>query len=68
MKRIFTVSVRKEGAWYVAQALDPDVASQGESVDAALANLREALALYFEQPRPTEAPQLHRLEVEVATG
>ncbi len=68
MKRIFTVSVRKEGEWYVAQALDPDVASQGESIDAALANLREALALYFEPPAPTAASQLHRLEVEVATG
>ena len=53
MKRVFTVSVRKEDAWYVAQALDPDVASQGESVDAALANLREALALYFDPPGPT---------------
>ena len=68
MKRVFTVSVRKEGEWYVAQALDPDVASQGESVDAALANLREALALYFERPRPTDGSELHRLEVEVAAG
>ena len=68
MKRIFTVSVRKEGEWYVAQALDPDVASQGESVDAALANLREALALYFDPPGPTSVSQLHQLEVEVAAG
>ena len=68
MKRVFTVSVRKEGAWYVAQALDPDVASQGESVEIALTNLREALALYFEPPVPTATSQLHRLEVEVAAG
>ena len=68
MKRVFTVSVRKEGAWYVAQALDPDVASQGESVDAALANLREALALYFDPPGPTAVSQLHHLAVEVAAG
>ena len=48
MKRVFTASVYKEGAWYVAQAVDIDVASQGESVDEALANLREALELHFE--------------------
>ena len=50
MKRVFTASVSKEGQWYVAQALEADVASQGESVDAALTNLREALELHFEPP------------------
>ena len=57
MKREITVSVRRDGAWFVARALDPDVASQGESVDAALANLREALELYFEPPLPTSPTQ-----------
>lgn len=46
MKRVFTASVYKEGVWYVAQALDVDVASQGESVEEAIANLREALELH----------------------
>ena len=55
MKREITVSVRREGAWFVAQALDPDVASQGESVEAALANLREALELYFRAACPDGA-------------
>lgn len=68
MKRECTVSVRREGAWFVAEALDPDVASQGNSVDAALVNLREALKLYFEPPVPTVPSQLHRLVVEVAAG
>ena len=53
MKRVFTASVCREGEWYVAQALDVDVASQGESVDDALANLREALELHFEPPIPS---------------
>ncbi|MCY3957473.1 MAG: type II toxin-antitoxin system HicB family antitoxin [Chloroflexi bacterium] len=68
MKREIVVSVRQEGAWFVAQALDPDVASQGESVNVALANLREALELYYEPPVPTVPSQLHRLEVEVAAS
>ena len=37
MKRVFTASVCREGDWYVAQALDADVASQGETFDEALA-------------------------------
>jgi predicted RNase H-like HicB family nuclease len=44
----FTVAVTHEAPWYVARCLDVDVASQGETVDAALANLEEALGLFFE--------------------
>ena len=68
MKQVFTASVWKEGQWFVAQALETDVASQGESVDEALANLREALELHFESPLPSSPPDLRRIEVEVATG
>ena len=68
MKRVFTASVWKEGPWYVAQALEVDVASQGETPDGALGNLREALTLHFESPVPTEAPELRRIEIEVAAS
>ena len=44
----FTVAVTHEAPWYVARCLDVDVVSQGETVDEALANLEEALGLYFE--------------------
>ena len=50
MQRTFTASVWQEGEWYLAQALEVDVASQGKSADEALANLREAIELYLEQP------------------
>ena len=68
MKRVFTASVCQEGEWYVAQALETDVASQGESMDEALINLREALELHFEPPLPSSTPDLRRIEVEVASG
>ena len=68
MKRAFTASVCKEGDWYVAQALETDVASQGETFDEALDNLREALELHFEPPVPTVSPQIRRIEVEVAAN
>ncbi len=61
MKRVVTVSVVEEGDWYVAQALDVDVASQGETFDEALLNLREALELHFESPVPTAVPRIRRI-------
>lgn len=50
MKGPFAATVWREGNWYVSQCLEVDVASQGESEEEALANLKEALELYFEQP------------------
>jgi predicted RNase H-like HicB family nuclease len=52
----------------VAQCLEVDVASQGESEEEALHNLREAIALHFEPPGPTTAPQVRTLEVEVSAA
>ncbi len=68
MKQVFTASVSQEGALYVAQALEVDVASQGKSIEDALANLREALELHFEPPLPSVERQLRSIEVEVAAG
>ena len=66
MKRPFAATVWREGAWYVAQCLEVDVASQGESEDEAFANLREALELYFEPPCATLPPQVRTIEVGAA--
>lgn len=65
MKQKFTASVWREGDWFVAQCLEVDVASQGESEQEALANLREALELHFEPPTATVAPRVHTIEVDV---
>ncbi|MFF5206392.1 type II toxin-antitoxin system HicB family antitoxin [Streptosporangium sp. NPDC000396] len=52
-----TVTPDDEG-WYVARCLQVEVASQGRTVDEALANLREALELYYEdRPVPEVPPQ-----------
>ena len=49
----FTAAVIQEPPWYVARCLEVEVTSQGETVEEALRNLREALELYFEdQPLP----------------
>ncbi len=57
LKQTFTASVGQEGDWYVAQCLEVDIASQGESEEEALANLGEALELHFE-------PDVRTVEVE----
>ena len=59
MMREFAASVWQEGDWYVAQALEVDVASQGESEEEALVNLREALELHLE-PLTVEVGDNHR--------
>ncbi len=65
MKRQFSASVSKEGDWYVAQCLEVDVASQGETENEALENLREALELHFDPPRATIAPRVKKVEADI---
>ncbi len=68
MRRTLTASVSKDGDWYVAQCLEVDVASQGETVEDALANLREAIELHFEPPTATIVPEIRPIEVEVGAA
>ena len=59
----FTASITREDKWFIAQCLEVDVSSQGKSEDEAINNLREALELYFEPPRPTMMPKIRKFEV-----
>lgn len=62
----FTAAVTHEGPWQVARCLEVEVASQGETVEEALANLREALELYFEDevlPESIEPPIIATIEL-----
>ncbi len=55
MKRLgFSVVVVREGKSYSSWCPDVDVASQGPTVDKALANLKEALELHLESLSPAE--------------
>ncbi len=68
MKRTFTATVWQEGDWYIAQALELDVASQGLSEEEALANLREAIELSLESPMPVPEPKIRRIEIEIGAA
>jgi predicted RNase H-like HicB family nuclease len=66
MSNVFTAAVHQEEDWYVAQCLEVDVASQGESVPEALSNLAEAVGLYldeFDDPHPTATPLVTSFQV-----
>ena len=68
MKRTFTASITQEGDWYIAQCLEVDVASQGETEEDALMNLGEALSLHFTFPVATTLPDLRPVEVEIGAA
>ena len=55
--------VEKEGTGYVALCPELDVASQGETVESATANLKEAVELFLECADPTEVER--RLHTQV---
>lgn len=69
MKKLHSISW-KEDKWYIAKALEVEVASQGKTESEALDNLKEALELYFEdQGRvdlvKVEQPKLQDLSIQV---
>jgi predicted RNase H-like HicB family nuclease len=63
-----TAMVTQEGELYVAQCAEFDVASQGATFDEAIANLREALELRFEDAPPpsTKMAIIAPIEVNIA--
>lgn len=68
MKRKFTASITREGDWYIAQCLEIDVVSQGETEEEALLSLAEALELHFTPPVATALPDLRPIEVVIGAA
>jgi len=69
MKRKFTATVWQEGDWHVAQCIEVDVISQGETEQEALKNLAEAIQLYFEEPTSTASTsKIMTVEVEIGAA
>ena len=73
MKRKLTAIIEREGNGYVALCPEVDVASQGDTIDEAKKNLREALELFFETASPEEIrerlhSEVYVTQVELAVG
>ncbi len=68
--RYLTISIVKEGKWYVARAGELGVASQGRTIEEARKNLQEAVELFVEDDSairkdlPREIPMVSVLELQ----
>ncbi len=73
MNRRLTVIVEREDDGYVSLCPDLDIASQGDTVEQARDNLREALELFFESASEEEIRhrlhgELYVTQLEIAVG
>lgn len=57
MSKQLTAIIQREGDGFVALCPEVDVASQGDTIESARENLREALELFFECASPEELEQ-----------
>jgi len=49
-----TIIIKKEEDWFVATCLENNIASQGKTIDEATENLKEAIALFYEDETEKE--------------
>ena len=73
MNRQLTAIIEREDDGYVSLCPELDIASQGDSIESARDNLREALELFFECASPEEVQQrlhgeVYVTQLEVAVG
>ncbi len=73
MQRFFTAIVEREGNGYVSLCPELDIASQGDTIEEASDNLREALELFLETASPKEIKtrmheEVYVTRLEVAVG
>ena len=54
MKRQLAAIIEREGSGYVALCPELDIASQGDTIEEARENLREAVELFFETASESE--------------
>lgn len=73
MTRQLTALIEREGDGYVSLCPELDIASQGDTIEEARGNLKEALELFFETASPEELKtrlheEIYVTRVEVAVG
>ena len=73
MKRNFTAIIEREDDSFVALCPEFDIASQGDTISEARANLTEAVELFLETASPSEIDQrlkgeVYVTQIEIAVG
>jgi predicted RNase H-like HicB family nuclease len=57
MSKKFTAIITKEEKWYVSRCVELGVVSQGETIEEAKDNLKEAVELYIESFGTEDLPE-----------
>ncbi len=65
MTQTLTATIWREDDGYVALCPELDIASQGDSVEEARSNLKEAVELFFETAPPDEVERRLNLELYI---
>ncbi|MBI4652484.1 type II toxin-antitoxin system HicB family antitoxin [Candidatus Desantisbacteria bacterium] len=65
MKQKLTAIIEREDNMYVALCPELDIASQGENIESARNNLKEAIELFFETASPEEIKERFHEEVYI---
>ena len=60
-----TIIIKQEDAWFVASCLENNIASQGKTLDEAISNLKEAIALYYEDESEEVVPVTHTEQMKI---
>lgn len=66
MQQTFTALLHKEENWYVAECPEVRTVSQGQTIEEAIANLKEATELYLEELPLKDTPHPFLTTFEVA--
>ena len=67
MTRTLTATIWREDDGFVALCHELDIASQGNSIEEARANLKEAVELFLETAHPNEIDQRLNTEIYITT-
>ena len=62
-----TIIIKQEDAWFVATCLENNIASQGKTLDEAISNLKEAIALYYEDESEEVVSVTHTEQIYITT-
>lgn len=67
IKKTYAAIIHKEDEWYVAECPEIGTASQGKTIEEAIANLQEATELYLEEfpQESTQNPIITTFEVPI---
>jgi predicted RNase H-like HicB family nuclease len=62
-----TIVIKQEEEWVVATCLENNIASQGKTIDEAVVNLKEAIALYYEDEKKEELNLIQNDQIYITT-